>query len=350
MISAYSLSRKQGWFRFVDTVPRVRPDTPTRAMLAALSEDARADFDDTRHDWHANFGTLATPQLRTIRDELGLIVASNRQDPDRVRGAAVIDGLPGLGKTTIVNLFGREYHRSAIRRHGELTDEGHEHIPVFRVGLSSNTTLRTLNKMICQFYGHPGSDRGSAAALAANALDCVLSCGTRVGIIDDIHFINQNSRDGLAVSNHLKWLANELPVTFIYAGVGLGERRFFDEGPSGASAALAQTARRWTRFEVGSFDRDRHWRSMVHTIDGRLVLADHAPGRLDEIGDYLFARTGGHIGSLMTLITRGCYRAITTGSEALTIGLLDTLRIDEASEKARLQPKPTLTTTGRGQR
>ncbi|WP_437112810.1 hypothetical protein [Streptomyces syringium] len=101
--------------------------------------------------------------------------------------------------------------------------------------------------MICEFYGHPGAAHGTTAQLATFALDCVLKCDTRVGIIDDVHFINQNSRDGLAVSNHLKWLANELPVTFIYAGVGLTERRFFDEGLSGESTALAQTARRWTR-------------------------------------------------------------------------------------------------------
>lgn len=338
MSSAYSLSRKEGWRRFTETTPRARPDTLTPAELAALGADARADYDDARHDWHANFGIIATPQLRAVREELELIVASNRQDPDRVRGAAVIDGHPGLGKTTIVNLFGRDYHRHALRRYGELTGDGHEHIPVFRVGLTSNTTLRTVNKMICQFYGHPGSDRGSAAQLAASALDCVLSCQTRVGIIDDVHFINQHSRDGLAVSNHLKWLANELPVTFLYAGVGLGQRRFFDEGLSGPSTALAQTARRWTRFEVGLFDHDRHWRALVKAVDEQLVLSTHQPGQLTGLADYLFARTGGHIGSLMTLIIRGCFKAIRTGDESISQGLLDTVRIDEAAEKARQTP------------
>ncbi len=70
------------------------------------------------HDWHANFGTIATPQLSAVHDELELIVASNRQDPDRVRGAAVIDGLPGLGKTTAVNLFARDFDRAERRRLG----------------------------------------------------------------------------------------------------------------------------------------------------------------------------------------------------------------------------------------
>jgi hypothetical protein len=37
----------------------------------------------------------------------------------------------------------------------------------------------------------------------------------------------------------------------------------------------------------------------------------------------------------MSLITRGCYRAVKTGAETLTVDLLDAIRIDEAAEAAR---------------
>ena len=335
MNTAYSLSRKQGLRRFTDTPPRVRPQRLSAAAVARLAPAERATYNEDRHLWHANFGTIATPQLKEVREELELIVASNRQDSDRVRGAAVIDGFPGLGKTTTANLFARDFDRTARLLDGETTAEGDERIPVFRVGLTSNTTLRTLNRMICEFYGHPGAAQGTAAQLATFALDCVLKCETRVGIIDDVHFINQNSRDGLAVSNHLKWLANELPVTFIYAGVGLTERRFFDEGLSGESTALAQTARRWTRLEVAEFKQDDSWTVLIKAIEKQLVLAKARPGRLVALDGYLFERTGGHIGSLITLVTRGCFKAIKTGTEALTWELLQTIRIDEAAERSR---------------
>ena len=208
------------------------------------------------------------------------------------------------------------------------------------VGLTSNTTLRTLNRMICEFYGHPGTGRANAAQLASYALDCVLSCETRIGIIDDVHFIDPRRKDGLDVSNHLKWLANELPVTFIYAGVGLAERRFFAEGLPGESAVLAQTARRWIRlrmpaFDITADDGRRQWRSLLKATERQLVLSRAAPGMLVGLADYLFERTTGHIGSLMTLITRGCLRAVRSGGERLTAALLDGIRIDEASEQAR---------------
>ncbi|MFF2378654.1 AAA family ATPase [Streptomyces xiamenensis] len=338
----FSLSRKEGWRRYVNAPPRQRPEALTRSQLTGLGREGAEDYNDSRHDWHANFGIVATPQLSAIHDELDQIVASNRQDGDRIRSAAVIDALPGLGKTTTANLYGRDFDRQQMRRLGEMTHAGHERIPVFRVGLTSNTTLRTLNRMICEFYGHPATDRANAATLASHALDCVLSCETQLGIIDDVHFIDLDRRDGLAVSNHLKWLANELPVTFVYVGVGLAERRFFADGLTGKNVVLAQTARRWTRLGVDPFRLDtdegrRHWRRLVKATERQLVLVEQQPGMLVQLTDYLFERTSGHIGSYFTLLMRGCYRAIRTGNEALTRDLLDEVRLDEASEQARKQ-------------
>ncbi|MEU7922987.1 hypothetical protein [Micromonospora zamorensis] len=157
------------------------------------------------------------------------------------------------------------------------------------------------------------------------------------------------------MSNHLKWLANELPVTFVYAGVGLAERRLFAEGLTGDSAVMAQIARRWTRlelpaFHVGDTAGRRRWRSLLKATERQLVLAKAHPGMLTDLDDYLFARATGHIGSFITLITRGCYKAIRTGAEVLTERLLDTVRIDEASEAARHRLQATLATGRRPRR
>ncbi|MBL7519184.1 AAA family ATPase, partial [Frankia sp. CNm7] len=342
MSRLYSLSRKEGWRQYVNTPARVAPVRLNPAQLGALGEAAKDEYDESRHDWHANFGILRTPQLATVHDELDQIVSTNRQDPDRIRGAAVIDALPGLGKTTIASSFAREFDRAELRRRGSLTDDGHERIPVFRVGLTSNTTLRTLNRMICEFYGHPGTTRSTAAQLASHAVDCVLSCETRIGIIDDVHFVDPYRKDGLDVSNHLKWLANELPLTFVYVGVGLAERGFFVEGMTGKNAVLAQTARRWTRlevppFEIASDEGRQHWQGLLKATERQLVLARSRPGMLVDLSDYLFERTTGHIGSFITLVSRGCLRAIRSGTEHLSQEVLDRVRIDEASEKARQQ-------------
>jgi len=144
-------------------------------------------------------------------------------------------------------------------------------------------------------------------------------------------------------------------VTFVYAGVGLAERRLFAEGLTGDSAVMAQIARRWTRlelppFHVGDPAGRRRWRSLLKATERQLVLAKAHPGMLTDLDDYLFARATGHIGSFITLITRGCYKAIRTGAEVLTETLLDTVRIDEASEAARHQLQAALTAGRRPRR
>jgi hypothetical protein len=269
------------------------------------------------------------------------IVDSNRQDTGHAKGAIALDAYPGLGKTPIADSFGFAYHRALLARNGPTTDDGDERIPVCHIGLTSNTTMRTLSMMICDFYGHPAST-GSAAAFGKRALDCVLSCDTQLVIIDDVHFLNARSRDGLAVVNHFKWLANELPVTFLFVGVDLKSRGLMSEGLSASTAARAQTSRRWTRLTVSPFDiSTRHgrsdWRRLLLGIEKNIVLARSHRGMIaDELSNYLYARSTGHIGSLMSLITRGCYRAISVEAEQLTKKLLDDVQIDEAAEQARV--------------
>src|SRR5262247_955510 len=64
--------------------------------------------------------------------------------------------------------------------------------------------------------------------------------------------------------------------------------------------------------------------------------AGKGPGMIaDELCDYLYARSSGYIGSPMTLINRGCRRAVRSGEEKLNTELLDKVKIDAASEKGR---------------
>jgi hypothetical protein len=258
-----------------------------------------------------------------------------------VFGDFSIDAFPGLGKTTSVLAFAKEFHRREIKAGGALTNTGNEHWPVCRVGLTGNTGMVDFNRAMLSFFAHPGVTRGNAAHFAHRALDNVLSCATRVLIVDDLHFLRWRHTSGVEISNHFKYIANEFPVTLIFIGVGLAARGLFSEGSSYEDAVIAQTGRRTTKLDMRPFTVDddesrREWRQMLLAIEKRIVLADTHPGMLaDELADYLFARSTGHIGSLMTLINRGCQRAVRTGAERLDRDLLDRVKNDAASEKGR---------------
>ena len=345
------LARKEGWLKYVQAPPRTPPGRLGRHALARLSPAARGDYDLARRIWHANIGPLKTPQMAAVHEDLWEITDSNMHDGDKVKGAAAIDAFPGLGKTTTALTFARQFHRREAGLHGRLTQDGSEHLPVCRVSLGAGTTIKALNQAILGFYAHPATGRygkSTTGQLASQALDCILSCRTRLVVVDDVHFLDMRRRDGIEVSNHLKWLASEFPVTFLFAGVSLRERGLMSEGMTAADQASAQTARRWTRLTLDPFTISddpgrRQWRSLLLAIEKHLILAGAHPGMLaDDLAGYLFARTTGHIGSLMTLVNRGARRAIRRGGETLTAELLDTVKIDEAAEQARAQIQAAL--------
>jgi hypothetical protein len=337
-------SNKTGWFAMVEAPARVRPPSRTAEQLAAMAPRERLAYNHARAIWHANIGPIRTPQVDSLFEELDEIVGANRQDGDKVRPTAVLDALPGLGKTTAALAFGQVFHRAQVELYGPQVDVpgGHwQRIPVVYVGLTSNTTMRSLNAMLCRFYGLPGADRGNADWLASRAAECVANCKTRLIIVDDVHFLDVNRRDGREVANHFKWLANTFPVTFFFVGVGLRARGLLDEGLCGADAAFSQTARRWSvlglePFEIVTTQGRSTWRQLLLGIERELVLANAHRGMVArDLSDYLFARSSGHFASLMSLISRGCYRAVRTGAETLSVELLDAVRIDQAAEAAR---------------
>jgi hypothetical protein len=336
-----TLAWKEGWLAFVTAPKRARPHSLTRKALKALSVEARTAYDKSRRDWHANLGPIRTPSFASVQEDLWDIGDSNQQDGDKAKGAVALDAYPGLGKTTAVNDFAKKFHLREVEENGERTQEGNERWPVCRIGLRGATGTKSLYKAMLSFYGHPGISSGNTDDFAERVLRCALDCETKILIVDEIHFLRWGNRAGVEVSNSLKHIANDFPITLIYVGVGLEARGLFSEGETYSDAVLAQTARRTTRlgmepFEIRTEQGRRDWRNMLLALETRTVLTDKQPGMLaDELSDYLFVRSTGHIGSLMTLINRGCQRAVRSGAEVLTRELMDHVKNDEASEKAR---------------
>jgi len=339
----YQLDTRRGWEEYVTAPPRQRPEQLTRAQVRGLPERARLQYDDDRAVWHANLGPLRTPQMHSVHEDLDDVVEANRQDGNRVKGAAVIDAYPGLGKSTIAETFAKGFHQKQVSLYGPVTPGGHDRLPVVFIRLTSSTTKRSLNAMLCRFFGLPGRDRGNADELGHRAADAIVSCQSRLCVVDDVHFLDPCSSDGLKVANHFKYLANTFSVTFLYVGVGLREKGWVTEGLAAGEEELAQNGRRWTVLGVSPFeirtDTGREtWRKLLLRIEKDVVLADGHRGMIaDDLAGYLFARSSGHFASLMALIARGCRRAVRTGAEKLTRDLLDQVRNDAAAEAARLE-------------
>lgn len=336
---SFAMARKAGWDAFVNAAPREPLERLDRRDLAALDEEELEDYNEARLVWNANLPTVQTPQMLQAFSVFEQVLASGRRDGDRQRGSVVFDADAGRGKTTTVQRFGRDLHRRIYRREGPLTAQGHQRLPVAYIPLSAGMTLKGLNQKILEFYGHPAAVRSSTTSLGALAVDCVLSCQTRLIMIDELHFIDFRHRHGIEVSNHLKWLANEMPVTFMYVGINLAERRFFDDGLAGEQAIYAQTSRRATRCTMPAFSLDSDagyqlWVMTLQALEGGIVLAEARPGMLTDLAREIFRRTQGNIGSLTELIDRACHLAILTGTETIDAKTVAAVVLDNAASRS----------------
>jgi hypothetical protein len=336
-----TLSRKEGWRAYVEAPPRPQPDPLTNRELAALTARARSAYDRQRRIWHANLPTIKTAQLLELHESLWDLVDSNMQDGDKAKGAIGIEADAGVGKSIAVQDFAADYHRREIDELGEYTADGNERWPVCRVGMTGNTGMKEFNRAMLSFYNHAGTKRGTTAEFADRALDCVLSCETKLLIVDDLHFLKFRTTR-VEISNQFKYISNEFPLTIIFIGIGLRESGLYSDGTY-ADQVLGQTGRRTTPLTMREFKVDdepgRHeWRQLLLTLEKRIALARKYRGMLaDDLSDYLWERTSGRMGSLMPLIARGCNRAVRGGAEILDQELLDQVPTDEAAAQNRAE-------------
>jgi len=339
------LSRWEGWRHFAEDPALEKPQSLSAKQIDKLGEDDRVAYDYHRERYHANF-LVTTPQVKRLNVRLWDLLDANQQGPSRVKGAAIVDSPPGLGKTTAVDAFGRAFHRRQILRHGKDFDDGQTlHIPVCHVAFKGKTNTRALNEAILNFYNHPSAEAAKTRHLrnrnlAALAAESVRRHGTRLIIVDDVHFLKIHTDEGEAVANELKWLANEYPATFLFTGVNMTETGLLSESKTSKNLAMSQIARRWTRLTLPPFEHPvgehrKAWLSLLGTIETHLVLANARPRMLRGQADYLYERSTGMIGSLFKLITLGAVHAMRDGTEDLTREVLDEIDIDVAAEDAR---------------
>lgn len=145
-------------------------------------------------------------------------------------------------------------------------------------------------------------------------------------LVDEIHNIQMSTSSGKDMSDHLKYFAEHIPATFVYAGINV-EREGLFTGVRGKQIAARCVMQHTANFPYGS-----EWRSMIATMEHALRLHCHDSGSLARQAKYLHARTGGSISSLSHLIRAAAISAIADGSEQITRRLLQTITVDHSTQ------------------
>jgi hypothetical protein len=247
----------------------------------------------------------------------------------------IISGASGGGKTTALTQLGRTHELHVRKRH-----PGDQYrLPVLYVTVPPAATARMLAVEFARFLGLEFTTRANITDIV-NAV-CATAAHTHVELvcIDELHNLNLATRTGADVSDQLKYFAERLPATFVYAGIEVEAQGLF-AGVRGRQIAGRFTVIPAAPFAYGTSEQREQWRALIATLETLLLLHSHRPGTLTGLAEYLYQRSGGMIGSLSQLIRGAAILAIEDGTERITRDLLDVVPVDYAAERASTTRSP----------
>ncbi|MEO3779374.1 hypothetical protein ABGB16_21530 [Micromonospora sp. B11E3] len=158
-------------------------------------------------------------------------------------------------------------------------------------------------------------------------------------LVDEIHNLNLATRGGAESSDQLKYLAERVPATFVYAGIDVEHAGLFS-GVRGRQIAGRFASIATMPFAYGTRPQREQWAALVGTLEHALRLHQHRTGSLLRLAGYLHERTNGMIGSLSHLIRDAAVEAIFDGSERITKNALEAVTLDHAAEHPRISTSP----------
>lgn len=309
----------EGWRRFVDEDPIVFELLPSEEWLD-LDPRARGEYDEGRVNYHSELVIVETPTIRQVLHQGRLLTLVNRREISARRGL-IVSGPWATGKSTAIKQLGRAHELRVRQRF-----PGGDRIPVVYVSAPPNGSPRKLATRFAHFLGLPLKSRHNEMDIADAVCGILTDAHCDLVLVDEIHNINMSTATGKDLSDHLKYFAEHIPATFVYAGINV-EREGLFTGVRGK-----QIAARCVMQYTGNFPYRAEWLSMIATMEHSLRLYHHKPGSLAREAKYLHARTGGSISSLSHLIRAAAISAIADGSERITRRLLETVPVDHNTQ------------------
>lgn len=323
---------KLGWLGWCDE-DRTRPVVPDHRAYLALDRAGRAAVDARRDAWNAQLPTVEHPRFRHVADEFRRLLRRNvhvRNGSSR-RGW-IIDGPSGVGKTTVLQEVGREFHRQRIADHGvDALDHAGEWqtLPVCYVSMSKWTGKQMFHAVL-HFYGAPWSPRDDLGALQRRVVSCLRGCRTELLLLDDFHHVKHlDGKNGLIVYDLLRHLQNSAPVTIAGSTVDGVQRGLFTALARADERHSAEFAGRFVHHRVDEFDDSEkdvgEFTEFLTAVEEQLVLYRAEPGDLSDerLAERIWRRTHGNVLAIVELLADCALQATADGTERITLAHVD---------------------------
>ncbi|GGJ71283.1 AAA family ATPase [Deinococcus aquiradiocola] len=312
-------------------------------------------FNRSRHLYHATCPPIATPDLQDFHSQMLLQIERNLDGDDGACPGGLLDGLGTLGKTTILKHLGKRFEQQFIENYpAEDAEQQDLVIPVAIVTMTSGASPKDLSLSLARYYDLVLPDNTKSITrtdITAAVIRAAHLHQTKLILVDEAHFIDMRTDAGQLANNHFKQLMNDTGATFVFAGIDCKGSGLLTEGLNNPRKSQIGGRLMYRAITPMTLDSEA-WTGVLTDIEKLLVLGNLPAGTLHVgLRDYLYARTGGSIGSLMNLIRKAARVAVDSETETITETMLSNIALDHNAEMGREARTPNVsrnrTTSGR---
>ena len=161
---------------------------------------------------------VQTPVIGRIVSQGGDLIRMNRV-AHYGRSGLMVSGPARTGKTTAVTQLGKTVE--VMHRHRNPRPGSRDDIPVIYITVPPAATGKMIAMELARFLGLPVPRRANITDVIESVCGICLDTRVTMIIVDELHNLDMSTRAGAEASDTLKYFSERLPVTFVYAGIGL---------------------------------------------------------------------------------------------------------------------------------
>ena len=248
-----------------------------------------------------------------------------KQPPCHRMPSMLLIGKSNNGKTMILE--------RALKAHPPITDIEAEsnNVPVIFITMPPRPDLRRFYSMMLKRLGALFKESAATSVLEIQTLTLCESLGLRSIIIDEFHNVARCSvRSQHEFLNMLRFLSNELRISFVAAGIDSAAR---------VIASDPQLASRFRPYSLHLWKVGVEYRKLLYMIESLIPLPE--PSFLyknEEIAQMILTVGEGNLGDMIDFLKEATYIAFDDGSPSLTVAhFRDTGFVPKSVQAARLR-------------
>jgi type II secretory pathway predicted ATPase ExeA len=210
----------------------------------------------------------------------------------------------------------------------DVTSEGVAGIPVLKIQMPPGPDERRFFGAILDALALPHLASESVSRRQDSALQLMQSTGVSLLIIDEAHNLMAGAQvQQRRMLNLLRWLGNELQIPIIAAGTAESLHAIQSDD---------QLANRFEPIALPRWSYSEEFRELLRTLEALLPLRRPSNLARPALAQKVLAAAEGILGEVVTILTRAAVRAVTTGTEAITVQMIEECGFLSPSERRRV--------------